>query len=164
MSNTAVAAVPQAQGQQMGASSLVPLNDIIQAANIVAKSGLFGVKSPEEAATLMMVAQAEGSHIMTAMREFHVIDGKPSLKADAMLARFQRAGGVINWLTRTDTECEALFRHPQGGELKVKWTRAMADAAGYSQTPRLCQTPPVFHSAPAFWHPSRSFCRLQPTS
>jgi len=129
MSNATAVATQQTQ---TGGNSLVPINEIIQAAEIVAKSGLFGVKSKEEAATLMMVAQAEGSHIMTAMREFHVIDGKPSLKADAILARFQKAGGVIEWLERTDKCCKAVFKHPQGGKVEVEWTFEMADKAGFS--------------------------------
>ncbi len=129
MSNTTTAVATQ---QTQSGNSLVPINEIIQAAEIVAKSGLFGVKNKEEAATLMMVAQAEGSHIMTAMREFHVIDGKPSLKADAILARFQKAGGSIEWLERNDKCCKAKFFHPQGGKIEVEWTWEMADKAGFS--------------------------------
>jgi hypothetical protein len=113
-------------------SNLVPLDDIKQAAEWVSKSGLFGITSPEQAATLMLVAQAEGSHFMTAMREFHVIKGMPAIKADAALARFQKSGGKVQWLRRDDTCCEATFFHPQGGELTVKWTLEMADKAGFS--------------------------------
>jgi hypothetical protein len=113
-------------------TNIISLNDIIQAANIVAKSGLFGVKNAEEAATLMFVAQAEGSHFMTALREFHVIDKKPSIKADAALSRFQKSGGTVRWLTRSDTVCEATFAHPQGGELTVKWTYEQAEKAGFT--------------------------------
>jgi hypothetical protein len=112
--------------------SLVSLAEIERAAEMVAKSGLFGIKSKEQAATLMMVAQSEGTHIMNAMREFHVIDGKPSLKADAILARFQAAGGTVKWLERTDAACKAKFSHPQGGEIEVEWTREAAEKAGFT--------------------------------
>ena len=121
----------QIQTQNSG-GNLVPLSEIKQAAEWVAKSGLFGITSSEQAATLMLVAQAEGSHFMTAMREFHVIDGKPSIKADAALARFQKSGGRVQWLVRTDTQCKAIFSHPQGGELEVEWTFEKAEKAGFT--------------------------------
>ena len=118
--------------QVQNGSNIVPLDEIKQAAEWVSKSGLFGITNPEQAATLMLVAQAEGSHFMTAMREFHVIKGMPAIKADAALARFQKSGGKVQWLRRDDTCCEAKFSHPQGGELTIKWTLEMADKAGFS--------------------------------
>jgi len=126
MSNTQLATTAQAQG----GNSLSPINEIIQAANIVAKSGLFGITNADQAATLMMVAQSEGTHFMTALRDYHVIKGKPSLKADAMLARFQRAGGSVKWITRTDKVCKAVFSHPQGSEITVEWDMARAEKTG----------------------------------
>ena len=70
-------------------TQIVPYNDIEKMANAVAASKLFGVKNPNEAIALMLVAQAEGMHPATAARDYHVIQGRPALKADAMLARFQ---------------------------------------------------------------------------
>jgi len=126
MSNTQLATTAQAQG----GNSLSPINEIIQAANIVAKSGLFGITNADQAATLMMVAQSEGTHFMTALRDYHVIKGKPSLKADAMLARFQKSGGSVKWLARTDKSCKAVFSHPQGSEITVEWDMARAEKTG----------------------------------
>ena len=75
-------------------SNLVPVDQITIMANAVAKSGLFGVKTPEQAMALMLIAQAEGNHPAIAARDYHVIQGRPALKADAMLARFQQAGEI----------------------------------------------------------------------
>lgn len=111
-------------------SNLVPVDQIMVMANAVAKSGLFGVKTPEQAMALMLIAQAEGNHPAIAARDYHVIQGRPALKADAMLARFQQAGGKVNWDTYTDTEVKATFSHPSGGSITLSWTIDQAKKIG----------------------------------
>jgi len=111
-------------------SNLVPVADIEKMALAIAKSKMFGMKTPEEAFALMLIAQAEGMHPAIAARDYHVIQGRPALKADAMLARFQTAGGSVNWKVYEDTQVTGLFTHPQGGSLEVTWTLAQAKAIG----------------------------------
>ena len=78
----------------------------------------------------MAVAQAEGLHPATAARDFHIIQGRPALKADAMLARFQQAGGKVDWKDYTDERVTGVFSHPNGGELAVTWTIEQASKIG----------------------------------
>jgi len=111
-------------------NELVPMNDMERMANAVAKSGLFGVKTPEAALSLMLVMQAEGRHPGEAIRDYHVVQNRPVLRADAMLARFQAAGGRIEYTERTDQRVAAKFTHPQGGTVEVDWDQARAKAAG----------------------------------
>jgi hypothetical protein len=111
-------------------SNIVPYNDIEKMATAISKSGLFGVKKPDEAIALMLVAQAEGLHPATAARDYHVIQGRPALKADAMLARFQQAGGSVQWKVYTDEQVTGIFTHPAGGTLEVSWTLAQAKSIG----------------------------------
>lgn len=111
-------------------TALVPISDIQQMATAVAKSGLFGIKTPEQGVALMLIAQAEGLHPAIAARDFHVIQGRPALKTDAMLARFQQAGGKVDWKVYTDAEVRGVFSHPQGGSLEVSWTIEMARKIG----------------------------------
>jgi hypothetical protein len=99
-------------------------------AQSVAKSGLFGVKTAEQALGLMMIAQAEGTHPATAARDYHIIQGRPALKADTMLARFQAAGGKVNWTEYSDKRVAGTFSHPQGGSLEIVWDEARAKQAG----------------------------------
>lgn len=101
--------------------ALISFGDLSQMAATMSKSGLFN-KSPEQLLSLMLIAQAEGIHPAIAAMEYDVIQGRPSLKGQAALARFQQAQGRIEWLTRTDAEAKARFSHPQGGELVVSWT------------------------------------------
>ena len=111
-------------------SNIVPYQDIEKMAVAVAKSGLFNVKTPEEAMALMLVAQAEGSHPAIAARDYHVIQGRPALKADAMMARFQQAGGKVEWTEYTDERVTGVFSHPAGGSLAVTWTIEMGKSIG----------------------------------
>jgi len=111
-------------------TNLVPYADLERMAKAVAASGLFGVKNVNEAIALMAVAQAEGLHPAAAARDYHVIQGRPTLKADAMLARFQAAGGKVEWHDYNDTKAEATFSHPAGGSVRISWDMARAKLAG----------------------------------
>jgi hypothetical protein len=111
-------------------SNLVPLSDITTMAEVAAKSRMFGFKNPEEAMAIMLLCQAESLHPAVAMRDYHVIQGRPALKADAMLARFQQAGGSVQWKVYTDREVTGTFSHPQGGSLDVTWTLEQAKKIG----------------------------------
>ena len=106
-----------------------PLAEVMQMARAIAGSGLFGVKTPDQAFALMLIAQAEGRHPATVAQEYDIIQGRPAIKSQAALARFQAAGGSIRWTERTDTACEAEFTHPQGGKLSIRWTMERAQAA-----------------------------------
>lgn len=111
-------------------SNLVPLADISTMAEVAAKSKMFGFKNPEEAMAIMLLCQAENLHPAVAMRDYHVIQGRPALKADAMLARFQQAGGSVQWKSYTDQEVTGTFSHPQGGTLDVTWSMEQARKIG----------------------------------
>jgi hypothetical protein len=111
-------------------NELISVTDIQVMAAAVAKSGLFGIKTPDQALALMLVAQAEGMHPATAARDYHVIQGRPALKADAMLARFQNAGGRVQWGEYTDKKVVGTFSHPAGGSVEISWTLEQAKAIG----------------------------------
>lgn len=111
-------------------SNIVPWNDQERMATAIAKSGLFGMKDPTTVLALMAVAQAEGRHPASVAKDYHIIQGRPALKADAMLARFQLAGGKVEWKVYTDEKVTGVFTHAQGGSLEVTWTMAQAKSIG----------------------------------
>lgn len=57
-------------------NALVPMNVIEKMGTAIAKSGLFGMKTPDQAVALMLIAQAEGMHPAIAARDYHVIQGR----------------------------------------------------------------------------------------
>lgn len=126
----------------MTTTALIPLEQMQTMANAVAKSGLFGAKTPEQALTIMLIAQAEGRHPMSAAKDYDIINGKPSKKAEAMLRDFLASGGSVEWHKLSDDGAEATFSHPQGGTVKIDWNKArmekakIANAEMYSKYPR----------------------------
>lgn len=115
-------------------TELIPVQDLTTMARAIASSGFGGCKTPEQALTLMLIAQAEGRHPGIIARDYHIINGRPSIKADAMLARFQEAGGAMRWIELTDTRAEAVFSHPKGGEIAIDWDLDRAKKAGVFST------------------------------
>lgn len=112
------------------ANEMVPLEQIGMMAKAVSDSGLFGIKSEAAAFSLMCIAQADGIPPIKAAVQYHIIDGKPALKSEAMLARFQASGGKIRWKERTPQRCTLWLSHPQAGEIEVTWDIERAKAAG----------------------------------
>lgn len=108
----------------------LPVSELEAMANHIVKSGLFGMKKVEEAVALMLVAQSEQQHPASIANTYHIIQGRPALKSDAMLARFQQAGGRVEWHEYTDECVSATFTHAAGGSLKVDWDMSRANAAG----------------------------------
>ena len=113
-------------------NALVPLGEMDRMADSIARSGLFGMKTKDQALALMIVAQAENRHPGSVATEYHIIQGRPALKADAMLARFQQAGGVVEWQEYTDTKVSGLFSHSVNSPkpVLIEWTFAQATKAG----------------------------------
>lgn len=111
-------------------TALVPWNEQERMAKAIAKCGFFGLKDETQVLALMAVAQAEGRHPASVAKDYHIIQNRPALKADAMLARFQAAGGKVEWTKYTDENVTGVFSHPQGGSLAVSWTLAQAKAIG----------------------------------
>lgn len=107
------------------------VSDIERMAAAMAKSGLFGVKTADQALALMLIAQAEGIHPAAAVRKYHVIQGRAALKSDSMLSGFIARGGKVKWVERTDAAVEATFISvgcPDG--VTIRWTLDDAKRAG----------------------------------
>ena len=112
------------------ANDLVPIGEIERMAAAVAKSGLFGMKTPEQAMALMLIANAEGLHPATAAMDYDIIQGRPAKKPQAMLRDYLRNGGKVEWRDHTDAKVSATFSHPAGGSVTVDWDMARANKAG----------------------------------
>lgn len=128
-------------------SKELALQDMQIMAAAACKSGLFAMPSPEAALTLMLLCQAEGLHPIQALRQYHIIKGRPAMRADAMQAAFQNAGGKIQWHERSDDKASATFSHPAGGDLTVTWTIEQAKKAGLTNNPTWQKFPRAMLSA-----------------
>lgn len=111
-------------------SNIIPVSDMTVMADSIVKSGFYGFKSKEQVMAVMLVAQAENKHPATVVQEYDIIQGRPALKSQAILARFQLSGGSVQWDELTPKRVVGTFKHPQGGSLTVEWTIEMAKQAG----------------------------------
>jgi len=111
-------------------SNIIPVSDMTVMADSIVKSGFYGFKTKEQVMAVMLVAQAENKHPASVVQEYDIIQGKPALKSQAILARFQLSGGSVQWDEVTPKKVKGTFKHPQGGSLTVEWTIEMAKQAG----------------------------------
>jgi hypothetical protein len=110
-------------------TTAMPLQDMQTLAVAIAKSALFGIRTPEQALVLMAIAQAEGRHPVEAARDYDIINNRPAKKAEAMLRDFIQAGGKVQWHSLTDELADATFTHPQTGEVRIDWDMKRAQTA-----------------------------------
>lgn len=116
-------------------------DSLARLAKSFAAGRMCGISTPEEAMTLIVTAVAENRPLGAVATEYHVINGKATLKASAVQARFQLAGGKIRWTKSDDKECEAVFSHPAGGEITIRWDMGRAKAAGLLKNPTWAKYP-----------------------
>lgn len=110
--------------------AIYKLSDMQTMADAVAKSGLFGMKSHDQALALMLVAQSEGQHPATITQDYDIIQNKACRKTHSVMARFQLMGGKVEWHQLTEAIADATFSHPSGGSLRMSWTIEQAKKAG----------------------------------
>lgn len=65
--------------------------DLADIAKMVGASGLFGVRGTADAFTIMLTGRSLNLDVMTSLRAIHVVEGKPTLSADLMLAICRRS-------------------------------------------------------------------------
>lgn len=111
-------------------SNIVPFQEMESMASYIVRSRLFGAKDESQAMSLMLLAQAEGCHPMTAIQDFDIVQGRPARKTHSILARFQSAGGTVAWEEISGLRAVGVFSHKQGGSLRVEWTFDQAKKAG----------------------------------
>jgi hypothetical protein len=86
-----------------------PIAAIETLGNMIASSGMFGCNKIEQGQVLAMQCLSEGKPPLELAKTYHVIDGKLSMRSDAMLAKFQMAGGKVQWTQRDNKVVSATF-------------------------------------------------------
>lgn len=64
-----------------------------------AESQMFGCKTPAQGIVLAMHCAMERVSPLSIMQQYHMIEGKLSMKTDEMLRRFSRRGGKWTWIS-----------------------------------------------------------------
>jgi hypothetical protein len=84
-----------------------PVGAAMQLGEAFAASGMFGCTKPAQGAILALQCLTSGLTPFEVTQTYHLLDGKLSMKADAMLGRFVAAGGKVIWVTRTSERVKA---------------------------------------------------------
>ncbi len=91
---------------------------IKEQASLLVKSGMLptGIKTPEAAIAIALKGRELGIPMMQAFAHIHIINGKPTISAELMLALIHRncPGAVIDYLENTDQRCTIEARRPGG--------------------------------------------------
>ena len=105
-----------------------PMDAIERMGNFIADSRMCGVTDPAQGMVVAMTCLAERITPIDFDREYHLIDGRLSKRADAMLAGFRKLGGRVTWKKTDATACIGVWKF-EGNEIEVGYTLEDAERA-----------------------------------
>ncbi|MDB4403255.1 hypothetical protein N9204_00305 [bacterium] len=80
--------------------------DMERMGEMLVKSGMFGCTKLEQGLVIAATCMQTGMSVLEFNQTYHIIEGKPSMKADAMLAKLHERGGSHKLITRTADEAK----------------------------------------------------------
>lgn len=89
--------------------AITSFDDMEKVGKLIAGGGMFGIQNPAQAICLMLICHSEGLNPIEALKRYHIIQGRPSRRADSILADFESKGGAVIWHARTDEMVGATF-------------------------------------------------------
>ena len=113
--------------------SLQSIDDVERLARIAVASNYTACRRPEEAAFLLMTGRELGLSPMQSLRGIYVVNGKPVLSADLMVAAVRRSGLCESWrvVESTPQRCEIeTLRKGETVAARRVWTMDDAKRAG----------------------------------
>lgn len=93
------------------------------------QSGMFGCSQQGQGLVLAMTCAMQGITPLEFNQTYHIIDGRVSMRADAMLAKFVERGGRFVIRERSTSRAAALFAK-DGNEIEAEYTMDEARASG----------------------------------
>ncbi len=146
-------------------NQLVPMSEaqtydlILKQAEMLAQSKIvpsaYRRQSPDIVAA-GLAGRAYGWDVMTALRNFHVIEGTASLKPEAMLGLVRQVGHSVT-IEVTDTHATATGKRADTGDTHVStFTMKDAEAAGLAKKRNWAQ----YRSAMLTWRAVSQLCRV----
>jgi 5'-3' exonuclease len=109
------------------------MNQAVQLAGLLFKARLFGAYGTPEAVLSTVLAGRElGISAMASLRAFHIVEGKPTMAADALRALVLKSGKAKSFRCTERTATAATFTTERQGEapMDLRYTIEEAQAAG----------------------------------
>ena len=92
-----------------------------------ASSGMFGITRPAQGCVLALTCLAERTSPTDIMRRYYIIEGRLSMRSDAMLAAYLARGGTVRWLRFDDQEARGAWTYGANKDLEIGYTYAEAE-------------------------------------
>lgn len=110
-----------------------PMEFINGMGKVFSMAGACGVKTENEGKVLALACMCKGVDPFELQQDYHIIDGKLSMRADTMLAKFRERGGKHRWIKDgTDgITAELELTDRDGNKIVSKFDIDKAKAAGY---------------------------------
>lgn len=103
--------------------------DLAQIGKMFETSGMFGCSQEGQGVFLALTCVMTGKSPLEINQTYHIIDGKLSMRADAMLARFVERGGRFKIVERSKDRAAAVFSKDEN-TLEAEYRMADAQEAG----------------------------------
>ena len=99
---------------------------------VIHKAGACGVQTQEQGQLVAMACMMENMTPFELAKTYHLIDGKLSMRSDAMLARFREIGGEYKWINTGEdgVEAKAEFSYRGNKGLIIAFSMKNAEQAG----------------------------------
>lgn len=95
----------------------------------MAKSGMFGLANEQAGMVVAMTCLCDGITPLEFQKTYHIVEGQPSMRSDAMLAEFRNRGGKHEVLKRSADGASVLLTAADGsqGEYSLTWEEAQKE-------------------------------------
>ena len=120
-----------------GSMPVQSMTDIEAVGKYIAGSGMFGCKNEAQGVVLAMTCHMENITPIQFNRIYHMIDGKPSMRADAMLADFNKRGGKHEVLQRDATAASVKLN---GTTFSLTWEEVKKEPFVYQKDGKTLKT------------------------
>jgi hypothetical protein len=107
-----------------------PMAAATQLGEWICRSGMFGADRPEQGNLLALQCIVERKPPLELAKHYHVIQGRLSLRADAMLALYRERGGKVVWKQFDSNGARAQWIY-DGNDIELAYTADDAKAAGF---------------------------------
>lgn len=121
------------QPQTTAIAPVANMSEFLALAKEFEKSGMFGCSLPGQGAVLLSTCMTDRISPIEFIRTYHLIEGRPAMRADAMLAKFVQAGGRYRITAFTAEKAEAVFSFGDN-EMTMGMTMKEAEAAGLTKS------------------------------
>jgi len=106
---------------------------LTQIGDAIHRSGIFGTEMPSQGQVLALECMSRRVPPLTLAERYHLIKGKLSMKAEAMLGDFLGSGGRHRIIERSGSQAAIeLTRHGQTQVFKLTWSEAQCEPFVYA--------------------------------